>query len=52
MLFLSSEKGQGQLEYALILVLVAFVVLVLLAVVGQQIVTTYEWITEQISFVS
>lgn len=51
MLFLSQEDGQGQLEYALILVLVAFVVIVLLAVVGQQIVATYEWITNQISLI-
>ena len=34
MRFLSREEGQGLIEYALILVLVAIVVLVILALVG------------------
>jgi len=31
------EKGQGMVEYALILVLIAIVVIVVLTVVGQQV---------------
>ena len=34
---LSDEKGQGMVEYALILVLIAVVVIVILTVVGNQV---------------
>ena len=37
MLFAPEEKGQGLVEYALILVLVAVVVIVILALVGPTI---------------
>lgn len=37
MLFASKEKGQGMVEYALILVLVALVVVVILALLGPAI---------------
>ena len=37
MLFAPKEKGQGLVEYALILVLVAFVVIVILALLGPAI---------------
>jgi pilus assembly protein Flp/PilA len=37
MLFAPKEKGQGLVEYALILVLVAVVVIVILAVMGPAI---------------
>ena len=37
MLFARKEKGQGLVEYALILVLVAIVVIVILALVGPAI---------------
>ena len=37
MLFLSREDGQGLVEYALILVLVAIVVIAILALLGPQI---------------
>jgi len=37
MLFAPKEKGQGLVEYALILVLVAIVVIVILAVMGPAI---------------
>jgi pilus assembly protein Flp/PilA len=33
----SDERGQGMVEYALILVLIAVVVIVILTVVGQQV---------------
>ncbi|MGB3716646.1 MAG: hypothetical protein WA996_19675 [Candidatus Promineifilaceae bacterium] len=49
MLFLTREDGQGQLEYALLLVLIAVGLVVLLAFVGQFIISTYAWITAQIS---
>ncbi|MGD1034372.1 MAG: Flp family type IVb pilin [Candidatus Dormibacteria bacterium] len=34
---LEDEKGQGMVEYALILVLIAIVVIVILTVVGHQV---------------
>lgn len=37
MLFKNSEKGQGLIEYALILVLIAVVVIVVLKFLGPQI---------------
>ena len=37
MLFAPKEKGQGMVEYALILVLVAIVVIVILALLGPAI---------------
>ena len=37
MLFAPKEKGQGLVEYALILVLVAIVVIVILAIMGPSI---------------
>ena len=37
MLFAPKEKGQGLIEYALILVLIAVVVIVVLKVLGPQI---------------
>jgi pilus assembly protein Flp/PilA len=37
MLFLSREDGQGLVEYALVLVLVAIVVIAILALLGPQI---------------
>jgi Flp pilus assembly pilin Flp len=49
MLFLRREDGQGQTEYALLLVLVAIMLIALLSFVGQFIISTYAWITAQIS---
>ncbi len=37
MIFNPSEKGQGLIEYALILVLVAIVVIVILSALGTQV---------------
>lgn len=37
MLFLPNERGQGLVEYALILVLVALIVIVILALLGPAI---------------
>jgi pilus assembly protein Flp/PilA len=44
MLFLFNEKGQGMVEYALILVLVAMVVIVALTVTGPIIRNTFDTI--------
>jgi pilus assembly protein Flp/PilA len=39
------EKGQGLVEYALILVLIAVVVIVILTVLGTQVSTVFSRIT-------
>jgi Flp pilus assembly pilin Flp len=49
MLFLRREEGQGQTEYALLLVLMALVLLVLLTFFGQEIVRVYERIRTDLS---
>lgn len=51
MLFLNRQDGQGQAEYALILVIISIGLLVLLTFVGQFIISTYQWITDQIAAV-
>ncbi len=45
MLYLPREKGQGLVEYALILVLVAIVVIAILMLVGPQIANIFSRIT-------
>ncbi|KPK13364.1 MAG: hypothetical protein AMJ56_02175 [Anaerolineae bacterium SG8_19] len=45
MLFLTHEDGQGLVEYALILVLVAIVVIAILAILGPQIGNVFSQIT-------
>ncbi len=45
MLYLPSEKGQGLVEYALILVLVAIVVIAILMLIGPQIANVFSQIT-------
>ena len=37
MLFTDGEKGQGLMEYALILIIIAVLVIVILALVGPQV---------------
>ena len=49
MLFLEKEKGQGLVEYALILVMVAIVVLVVLLVLGPVIGNTFSLINSSMS---
>ena len=44
MLFSPKEKGQGMVEYALIIVLIAIVVIVILGVLGDQISTVFSQI--------
>ena len=48
MLFLPREHGQGLVEYALILMLVAIVVIVILAVLGPAIGNAYSEIVATI----
>jgi len=45
MLYLSREEGQGLVEYALILVLVAIIVIAILMVLGPQIGNVFSRIT-------
>ncbi len=46
MLYLPREEGQGLVEYALILVLIAIVVIVVLGLLGEQISGIFEEITD------
>jgi pilus assembly protein Flp/PilA len=48
MLFAPTEKGQGLVEYALILVLVAVVVIVVLALLGPAIGNVFSNIMSQL----
>ena len=48
MLFAAQEKGQGLVEYALILVLIAIVVIIALTALGDQVGTTFNTITEEL----
>jgi pilus assembly protein Flp/PilA len=45
MLFQSKEQGQGMVEYALLIVLLAIVVVVLIAVMGTSVSHMYSEIT-------
>ena len=49
MLFLTREDGQGLVEYALILVLVAIVVIAILAILGPQIGAVFSEIVDALS---
>ena len=48
MLFLPREEGQGLVEYALILVLVAIVVIVILAILGPAVGNVFSNVVEAI----
>jgi len=45
MLYIPREEGQGLVEYALILVLVAIVVITILTLLGNQVSTVFSRIT-------
>jgi pilus assembly protein Flp/PilA len=47
-MFLSKEKGQGLIEYALIIVLVSIVVIVVLALLGPAISNIFQQIIDTI----
>lgn len=49
MLYLPREEGQGLVEYALILVLVAIVVIAILALLGPQIANIFSQVTNGLS---
>jgi pilus assembly protein Flp/PilA len=49
MLFSPKEKGQGMVEYALIIVLIAIVVIVVLTVLGTQISTVFSQIASALN---
>ena len=49
MLFAAKEKGQGLVEYALILVLIAVVVIVVLTLLGGQIRNVFSKLTSQLA---
>lgn len=46
MLFLNRENGQGLVEYALVLVLVAVVVIAILTLLGPQIGNVFSRVTD------
>jgi len=46
MLFLNREEGQGLVEYALVLVLVAVVIIAILTLLGPQIGNVFSRITQ------
>ncbi len=49
MLFLNREQGQGLVEYALVLVLVAVVIIAILTLLGPQIGNVFSRITNGLS---
>jgi pilus assembly protein Flp/PilA len=49
MLFSPKEKGQGMVEYALIIVLIAIVVIIVLGLLGEQISTIFSQITSALT---
>ena len=48
MLFSPKEKGQGIVEYALIIVLIAIVVIIVLTILGTQISQVFSRITSSL----
>ena len=52
MLYAPKEKGQGLVEYALILVLIAVVVIAILVILGPRIANVFSEISNQMGTVS
>jgi pilus assembly protein Flp/PilA len=52
MLFSPKEKGQGMVEYALIIVLIAIVVIVILTLLGTQISVVFSEISSALASTS
>ena len=48
MLFLSEEEGQGLVEYALLLILVAFVVMVVLMLIGPTLGNVFSQVIDEL----
>jgi len=49
MLFMPNEKGQGLVEYAIILALIAIVVIAVMNVLGQKVNNTFNSISNSLS---
>jgi pilus assembly protein Flp/PilA len=49
MLYAPKEKGQGLVEYALILVLIAVVVIAILVILGPQIANVFSTISDEMT---
>jgi pilus assembly protein Flp/PilA len=49
MLFSLQEKGQGLVEYAIILALIAIVVIAVMATLGQKVKNTFSSITDSLT---
>jgi len=49
MLFASKEKGQGLVEYAIILALIAIVVIAVITVLGEKVNNTFNAISESLT---
>ena len=52
MLFYKKERGQGLVEYALIIILIALVVIVAVTVFGEQISLTFSRIVNDTAWLS
>jgi len=52
MLFSPKEKGQGMVEYALIIVLIAIVVIIVLTILGTQISVVFSQISSALEAAS
>lgn len=49
MLFASKEKGQGLVEYAIILALIAIVVIAIMATLGEKVNNTFNAISQSLT---
>jgi pilus assembly protein Flp/PilA len=49
MLYEPKEKGQGLVEYALIIALIAIVVIIILGLLGDQVSAIFQTITDALS---
>ena len=52
MLFHKKERGQGLVEYSLLILLIALVVIVALTVFGEQISSTFSKIVNNVAWLS
>ena len=52
MLFERKEKGQGMVEYALIILLIAIALLLVTSLLGSQLSNTFSYITSMIDVAS
>lgn len=49
MLFVPKEKGQGLVEYAIILALIAIVVIAIMSVLGEKVNNTFRSISDSLT---